>query len=157
MQKVKTIDLKGKQYAQVKDRLKIFREQNPRAKIETIPLVQEDGQILFKATILADKADEHSPEATGHALGKNGGVKAFEKLEVDFIKNNSICPIVIENDTLQVATSEPANVFIIEDVRRRTQMEVCVSVCSYEDIVAVCNSFEADKVDYDLDDIINDI
>ena len=78
---VKTIDLKGKQYAQVKDRLKEFRSVNPRARIETTPSVQEDGSILFKAYILSDKANEHSADATGHALGKAGNEKAFEKLE----------------------------------------------------------------------------
>jgi len=83
--------------------------------------------------------------------------QAFEKLEVDFIKANSVCPIAIEQDTLVVAISEPADVFTIEDVKRRTQMDVRAVVCSTEDIVAVCNSFEADKMDYKLDDIISDM
>lgn len=41
----------------------------------------ENGQIIFKARILKDKADASSGEATGHALGENKGMKAFEKLE----------------------------------------------------------------------------
>lgn len=81
--KIKTISLgkAGGMYAQVKDRLKEFRTDNPRGLIETTPMIQEDGQILFKARILKDKADLDSAEATGHAIGKEGGVKAFEKLE----------------------------------------------------------------------------
>lgn len=78
---VKTMDLKGKAYAQVKDRLQEFRQQNPNGLIETAPAIQADGQILFRARILKDKADESSAEATGHALGANKGDKAFEKLE----------------------------------------------------------------------------
>ena len=81
MAKMKTISLQGKEYAQVVERLKEFRETNPRGKIETTPTIQPDGQILFKAYILKDKSDENSAEATGHALGQNKGVKAFEKLE----------------------------------------------------------------------------
>ena len=81
MTKINTIKLQGKDYAQVKDRLRQFREDCPNGKIETIPTIQEDGQVLFRAFILKDKSDPNSAEATGHALGQNKGLKAFEKLE----------------------------------------------------------------------------
>lgn len=79
--KTKTIDLQGKQYAQVQDRLIAFRTENPNGLIETTPTIQPDGQILFKARILKEKDNPASAEATGHALGTNKGQKAFEKLE----------------------------------------------------------------------------
>lgn len=81
MTKINTIKLQGKDYAQVKDRLRQFREDCPNGKIETSPTIQEDGQVLFRAFILKDKSDPNSAEATGHALGQNKGLKAFEKLE----------------------------------------------------------------------------
>lgn len=81
MTKIKTISLSGKEYAQVKDRIKEFRNDCPRGLIETNPTIQTDGQIMFKAKIVKDKSDEFSAEATGHALGANKGLKAFEKLE----------------------------------------------------------------------------
>ncbi len=81
-ERVATIDLQGKQYAQVKDRVKEFRTDNPNGLIETLPTIQPDGSILFKTRILKDKADQNSAEATGHSLGKVGGkAKDFEKLE----------------------------------------------------------------------------
>jgi type IV pilus assembly protein PilB len=83
--------------------------------------------------------------------------KAFEKLDIDFIKSSSVCPIAIEGDTLVVATSEPANVFAIEDVKRQTRMELRVVACSQEDIDAICDSFKEEKLDYCLDDIISDM
>jgi type IV pilus assembly protein PilB len=83
--------------------------------------------------------------------------EAFEKLSIDFIKNSSICPVAIEEETLVVATSEPANVFAIEDVKRQTQMDVKVVVCSAEEIEAVCDSFGEEKIDYNFDDIISDM
>jgi len=82
---------------------------------------------------------------------------AFEKLDVDFIKNNSVCPIAIEEGTLVIATSEPANIFaIIEEVKRQTQMALQVVVCSAEDIEAVCNLLEG-RIDYCVDEIISDM
>ena len=88
--------------------------------------------------------------------------KAFQKLDLDFIKRSNIVPIAVEQDTLVVATSEPANIFAIEDVKRQTQMNLQVVVCSLEDILAVCDSFEAESTPdiiggYSLDDIISDM
>jgi type IV pilus assembly protein PilB len=83
--------------------------------------------------------------------------EAFAKLDFDFIKSNRICPVAMEADMLVVATSEPVNVFAIEDIKRQTQMKVRVTVCPQEDIDAVCNSLKEEKIDYCFDDIISDI
>ncbi|MFB0524268.1 MAG: GspE/PulE family protein [Phycisphaerae bacterium] len=88
--------------------------------------------------------------------------QAFGKLDLDFIKRSNIVPIAVEQDTLVVATSEPANIFAIEDVKRQTQMNLQVVVCSLEDILAVCDSFQAESNPdtiggYSLDDIISDM
>ncbi len=83
--------------------------------------------------------------------------QAFQMLDIDFIKNSSICPIAIQADNLVVATSEPANLFAIEEVKRRTQMNLQVVACSPEAIEAVCNSFDEGRIEYNLDDIISDM
>jgi len=83
MKKTATIDLKGKAYAQVKDRIKEFRHDNPNGLIETIPTFTDDG-IMFKARILKDKADPTSAEASGHSFAKTtekDKEKQFEKQE----------------------------------------------------------------------------
>lgn len=71
----------GAEYAQVKDRLKRFREDCPFGKITTKPDIKEDGTIIFSATILKDKREASCAEATGHAMGNNEKQKGFEKLE----------------------------------------------------------------------------
>lgn len=82
MNRVQTTKIQGGAlYAKVSDRLKIFRSENPRALIETTPIPQENGMMMFKTRIIKDKADEHSAEATGHALQIKSGTKDFEKLE----------------------------------------------------------------------------
>lgn len=85
--------------------------------------------------------------------------QVFEKLDIDFIKSCNIVPIAIEDDCLVVATSEPGNAFAIEDIKTKTQMDVRVVMCGGEDIEKVCDFFkeEEDKVDYCVDDIINDM
>ncbi len=70
-----------KEYATVPARIKEFREACPNGLIETSPITQSDGQVIFTARILKDKANPSSGEATGHSIGKISGTKAFEKLE----------------------------------------------------------------------------
>lgn len=82
MTKVQTTKIGGgAMYAKVSDRLKVFRSDNPRASIETTPIPQENGMMMFRTRIIKDKADEFSAEATGHALQTKAGQKDFEKLE----------------------------------------------------------------------------
>lgn len=81
MNKLKTVSLQGKDYATVAERLRQFREDCPRGLIKTEPTILDDGQIMFKTTVVKDKSDPDSAEATGHAMGEQKGAKAFEKLE----------------------------------------------------------------------------
>ncbi|GAH58740.1 unnamed protein product, partial [marine sediment metagenome] len=83
--------------------------------------------------------------------------EAFDKLELNYIKSNRIMPIALQDETLVVATSRPSDLFVIEDVKRQTQMNVEVVVCPDEDITKACNAFDEEKVDYQLDDIISDM
>lgn len=85
MDKVKTISFGAvKDYAKVKDRLNEFRQANPNGLVETTPMPQPDGSLMFKARILKDKSNPASGEATGHAFSnieKLTKEKGFEKLE----------------------------------------------------------------------------
>ena len=68
-------------HAKVKDRLKAFWEENSRGKIDTSYKMETNGLTVFKTTMLRDKADPHSREATAHAMGNVTDEKSFEKLE----------------------------------------------------------------------------
>jgi len=81
----------------------------------------------------------------------------FGRLERDYIKSNRIMPIAINEQKLVVATSRPADLFVVEDVKRQTQMELEVVVCSDEDIDTVCDALKDEEIEYVLDDIISDM
>ena len=81
----------------------------------------------------------------------------FNKLDREYIKSNRIMPIAVRDEILVVATSRPADLFIIEDVKRQTQMKTEMVVCMDEDIDNVCETFDNERIDYDIDDIINDM
>jgi type IV pilus assembly protein PilB len=83
--------------------------------------------------------------------------EVFHKLELEYIKNNRVMPISIQDDTLVVATSHPGEVFVIEDVKRQTGMNVRAVVCTEEDIDKICQCMDSNKMDCSLDEIISDM
>jgi type IV pilus assembly protein PilB len=69
-------------------------------------------------------------------------VAAFRMLDIDFLRSNRIMPIGVDGDNLVVATSEPENVFVMEEVRKRTQMELRLLVCGKNDVSNACDFFQ---------------
>ena len=109
MNKVQTINLKGNEYATVPQRLKQFREDNPRASIETKPTFNPDGSVMFSTKIIADKAKADSAEATGTSYGELKESKAFEKLETISVGRALALLGYLNNG--QVATTEEMQEF----------------------------------------------
>jgi len=72
---LKTISLKGKDYAPVSARVEQFHKDHEKGTINT-EYEFKDGYCIFKATISFDERTFN-----GHAFGKIATEKAFEKLE----------------------------------------------------------------------------
>jgi len=83
--------------------------------------------------------------------------EVFSRLDLEYIKSNRIMPIKAQGKKLIVATSRPEDLFVIEDVKNQTQMNVEAVVCTDEDIDKVCSSFEGKKNEYNIDDIMGDM
>ena len=64
---IKTTDIKGKEYAEVNQRIKAFRMVYPQGSILTEMLSNENGICVFKAEVYDD---EHNVLGTGHAQEK---------------------------------------------------------------------------------------
>lgn len=85
--KLKTVNLQGKEYAQVAERVKAFREKFPNSKIITKNVFTETGGTEFNTYVWRDRKDYisgdlDSADSTGTARGVTGKTqKDFEKLE----------------------------------------------------------------------------
>ncbi len=112
----------------------------------------------FAATedILAAKAKLYGFEFR-HIEASEVERAAFDKLDQAYIKSSHVMPIAIEGNTLVIATSEPANVFAIDDVKRQTQMSVRVVVTTESDIDTVCSDFDESGFSCDVNEIISDM
>jgi len=122
------------------DICQLIKEQN---------LAHEPDISMARANLYGCEFQKIEPEK----IDKN----VFNKLDLEYIKSNRIMPIAVRDEILIVATSRPADLFIIEDVKRQTQMKTETVVCLDEDIDKVCETFDNEKIDYDIDDIINDM
>lgn len=80
---LKTINLKGREYAPVSARVEQFHKDHQDGSITTETTFSE-GHVIVKATITFGFTDVEIPVSrtfTGHSYGKVGTEKAFEKLE----------------------------------------------------------------------------
>ncbi|MFZ9010353.1 MAG: GspE/PulE family protein [Anaerohalosphaeraceae bacterium] len=84
--------------------------------------------------------------------------KAFSLMDIKTIRESKVMPIkTTEDGALLVATTQPSNVFAIDDVKRQTGMPVDVVVCVIEDIEAACEEFNDSKFDYNVDDLMTEM
>ena len=92
-----------------------------------------------------------------HIQAESVDKEAFEKLALHYIRSSHVMPIAVKDGVLEIATSEPANVFAIDDAKRQTGMNVQVVVCTESDIEAICDEFDENKFGYDVDEIMSDM
>jgi len=133
----------------------IRQQQSSKPGADVATLLLEAG-LCEEEDILMAKAELCGLEFR-HISAQDIDKAIFEKLDINFIKDSSVCPVAVENGEVVVATSEPTNVFVLEEVKRRIGMEIRVVVCSEQDIEAVCNALREEKFDDGLDDIISDM
>lgn len=80
--------------------------------------------------------------------------KTFSKLELKYIQTNLLLPIAVRDNTLILGTTDPANVFAVDDVKRLTGMAVDLVVCLPEDIQKICDAFDESKINYNIDEVV---
>jgi type IV pilus assembly protein PilB len=82
--------------------------------------------------------------------------KAFSLLDIKYIRSNLLMPVRFKEDgVLLVATTQPSNVFAIDDVKRQTNLNVDVIVCPQEDIEHICEALDESKFDCNVDELVN--
>lgn len=131
-----------KDYALVPDRLKQFREENPRASVETEPTYNADGSVTFKATIIKDQSDEFSAKSTGNARYSEAELKvkkAFEKLETISV-GRALANIGYLNDGRIATTEEMEEFYDMKADQFREQIAEAKTVDELKEIFKFMNA-----------------
>ena len=86
--------------------------------------------------------------------------QAFTLLHPDYIRKHLVLPLRFEgedNKTLVVGMSDPNNVFLYDEVRRRTKKEIRFVACAPADINRVVEHMTIDHQDTKVDEILKDV
>jgi type IV pilus assembly protein PilB len=135
--------------AQIRDEQKKRPGADAAAVIRKMGVVQPNDLLIARARMYGFEFRRIEPTSVDS--------KSFEKLNLEYIKAHRIMPIGVEGGKLVVATSEPADIFVIDDVKRQVNMTIDVVVCPEEDITAACEALKQSNWQYSVDDIIKDI
>ena len=139
------------QYQQIRHQ----QASKPGGQIEQVILesniVEHNDLLKAKAQMYGLEFQNLNPEQFDKSILEQIGI------DLDFVRNNRICPVRIQDGSLIAASSDPGNIFAIEDFKRRTSMEVTIVVCGAADIENICETLAEDAADYDVDGIISDM
>ena len=125
---IKTTNIKGKEYAEVNQRIKAFRMVYPEGKIMTSLISCSDGVCVFKASVYGN---DNTPLGTGHA---------YEKESSSFINKTSY----IENcETSAVGRALGMCGFGID-----------TSVCSAEELTNAINNQKSPQWEAKKDEVL---
>jgi type IV pilus assembly protein PilB len=82
---------------------------------------------------------------------------AFSLLQPDYIRRRHVLPLRRQDKILVVGTPDPNNVFLLDEVRRRTHCELQLVVVTSADIARIVEQMNADTVNIEVDKILKDV
>ncbi|MBI3836515.1 MAG: Flp pilus assembly complex ATPase component TadA [Planctomycetia bacterium] len=81
--------------------------------------------------------------------------RVIDVLPREYIEENMVLPLFLIRNTLTVALSEPSNLFLVDEIRQLTQLDVQIVAATSKDIRRVLTALPNSKV-FVIDDIIED-
>src|SRR5688572_4917027 len=84
-------------------------------------------------------------------------VAAFELLPADYVRKHFVIPLRIDGKSLVVGMADPTNVFLIDEVKRRTKRDVRAVVTPAADITRLVEQLTTATTDVKVDEIIKDM
>ena len=81
--------------------------------------------------------------------------KIVDVLPREYVENNLVLPLFVVRNTLTIAVSEPSNLFLIDEVRGLSNLDVQIVAATPKDIRRMLTSLPNSKV-FVIDDIIED-
>ncbi len=109
-----------------------------------------EAQILSALAETLNLAFE-SPEKSAVDLN------AFGVLDVEFIRRNGVLPIRFEDKVLIVGVTDPTNVFLFDEVRRRVRQDCRMVAVTQADINRVVEQITNGTSDVHIDDILKEM
>src|SRR6476620_1381967 len=120
------------------------------------------GEVLVELRICSE---DQITEALAQAYGvpyarvspRIADPKTIASLPKEFREKHQVLPLFLVEKVLTVAVSEPANVFLVEEVERLSGFQVQVVAATSRDIRATLQAYLPNESVFVIDDIIDDV
>lgn len=83
-------------------------------------------------------------------------MNTFELLPLEYIRQKRVIPVRVEGDFITVGISDPADIFLIDDLKHRLRKNIHLAVTPPEDILHVAEEVSANSTEQ-VEEIIKDI
>lgn len=86
--------------------------------------------------------------------------QAFELLSHEFMRKHAVLALRFEGEekkTLVVGMSDPTNVFLVDELRRKTKRDIQIVVIATADVNRISEGLAASRSDIKVDDLIKDM
>ncbi len=120
------------------------------------------GEILIEQNICTEE-QIMAALALGYGVpfarisGKIADPKVFDVLPKEFIEKHCVLPLFMVRGVLTVAVSEPANVFLTEEIARRTESQVQIVCATARDIRSTLQTHLPAANVFVIDDIVGEM
>lgn len=152
-QSIATTNIKGKEYAEVNQRIKAFRMMFPEGTISTELISNEDGVCVFKACVYAN---DRTPLGTGHAYERESSsfinkTSYIENCETSAVgRALGMCGFGI--DTSVCSAEELNNAIINQEASKpitKSQVKILVSLAEKKesDLSDICDYFKVGRLE----------
>ncbi len=81
----------------------------------------------------------------------------LDRLPTDLLNAHSVLPLEVRDGVLTVATDDPANVFLFDEIKRLTGMGVRIVVACRSDIAAVLDEFDRGETAMQVEELISGV
>jgi type IV pilus assembly protein PilB len=79
--------------------------------------------------------------------------RAFKLLDKNFIEKHNVLPISFDANKLIVAITDPANIFLIDEIQRKVNMPLLLKLTPSKDIHNLLKTLEKESLEYNVDEI----
>ncbi len=119
------------------------------------------GEILLEQKICSEEQIMEAL-AIGYGVpfarisGRTADPKTFDVLDRDFMEKHCVLPLFRVRGVLTVAVAEPANVFLIEEIARKTEYRVQIVCATARDIRNILKTHLSTENVFVIDDIVDE-
>ncbi len=135
------------------EQARFLHDKTPRKRLGQILL---DMGVVQEADLLACVAEQYELPFV-RVTANMVDLEAYELLDAQFIETQHVLPLAVEEGKLVVVTTDPTNVFLLDEVQRKTRMQLIIRVCPSDDIKAIVQSMQETGSDFAVDELIQDI